>query len=277
MNDQPTRAAVILAGGAGTRLRPLSSDDCPKQFLRIFQGQSLMQLTYRRIARVVRPEAIFVSTNERYVAQALEHLPLLPPEKVSAEPARRNNAAAIALSTFAIASRFSEEAVVAFLPSDSFILDEPEFARVLDRALAFAATRDFLVTVGIRATEPDSRYGYMELGEELEPGVIRLGRFTEKPSRELAEEFLRAGNYVWNGGMFIWRAGLFRRELTAAAPELAQVTLENYESMPSTSIDYALMEKAPNVATIPGDFGWSDVGSFDSLRKAGADIPSELG
>src|SRR5258708_32136964 len=220
MNDQPTRAAVILAGGAGTRLRPLSSDDCPKQFLRIFEGQSLMQLTYRRIARVVRPEAIFVSTNERYVAQALEHLPLLPPENVIAEPARRNNAAAIALSTFAIASRFSEEAVLAFLPSDSFILDEPELARVLDRALAFAATRDFLVTVGIRATEPDRRYGYMELGEELEPGVIRLGRFTEKPSRELAEEVLRAGDYVWKAVAWIDGAGSVPAPPRSDAPHL---------------------------------------------------------
>jgi mannose-1-phosphate guanylyltransferase len=276
MNDHAKRTAVILAGGAGTRLRPLSSDDCPKQFLRLFQGRSLLQLTYGRIAQVIEPEAIFVSTNDRYVAQVLEHLPLLPPPNVIAEPARRNNAAAIALCTFAIASRFGDEAVVAFLPSDSYIEDEAEFGRVLNRALAFAETHNFLLTVGIQPTEPESRYGYMELGEELAPGVIRLGRFTEKPSRERAEEFLRSGNYVWNGGMFIWRAGVFRAALAAAAPELAQVTLENYESMPSISIDYALMEKAPNVATVRGVFGWSDVGTFDSLRKVGADVPEGL-
>jgi mannose-1-phosphate guanylyltransferase len=276
MTDLTRRAAVILAGGAGTRLRPLSSDECPKQFLRIFRGQSLLQLTYRRLASVVEPEAIFVSTNDRYVAQVLEHLPLLPAGNVIAEPARRNNAAAIALCTFEIASRFGDEAAVAFLPSDSFILDEGEFGRVLERAFAFAEESDFLVTVGIQAIEPDSRYGYLELGDELAPGVIRLRRFTEKPSREVAEEFLRAGNYAWNGGMFIWRAGVFRRELAAAAPELAGVTLENYKTMPSISIDYALMEKAPNVATVRGDFGWSDVGTFESLRKAGADVPEGL-
>jgi mannose-1-phosphate guanylyltransferase len=138
---------------------------------------------------------------------------------------------------------------------------------VLDRAFSFAERTDHLVTIGISPTEPHTGYGYLELGEEIEPGVVRLRQFTEKPSRERADEFLRAGNYAWNAGMFIWRVAVFRRELERVAPQIAQVTIGNYEAMPSISIDYALMEKAMKVATIRGDFGWSDVGSFEALEK----------
>lgn len=270
------RAAVILAGGAGTRLRPLSSDERPKQFLHIFAGDSLLQRTWRRLTGVVPPEAIFVSTNERYRDLCIEELPQLPPENVIAEPARRNTAPAIALCTFTIAERHGDETTVAFLPSDHFIRDEAEFARVLDRAYAYAAAHEELVTFAIRATEPEPGFGYLELGEELEPDVRRLRRFTEKPSVEVATEFLRAGNYAWNSGMFVWRADVFRRALAAASPEIARVTRETYETMPSISIDYALMEKAPRVASVRADFGWSDVGTFGALRAAGAEIPPEL-
>lgn len=271
-----TRAAVILAGGAGTRLYPLSSEENPKQFLRVFAGRSLLQLTWSRLARIVPPEAIFVSTNERYRAKCLEHLPELPQENVLTEPARRNTAPAIALCTFAISQRFGDGTTIAFLPSDAFIGNETEFITILDRAYAFAEGHEYLVTVAIKATSPRSDFGYVELGETIEPGVIRLERFTEKPSREVAEEFLRAGNYAWNSGIFLWRGEVFTRELRAASPQLATVSMSNYETMPSISIDYALMEKAPNVATVPGEFGWSDVGSFESLRAAGADIPDDL-
>ncbi|MEO8034326.1 MAG: mannose-1-phosphate guanylyltransferase [Acidobacteriota bacterium] len=270
------RAAVILAGGAGTRLYPLSSEDNPKQFLRVFSGRSLLEMTWNRLSRIVPPEAIFVSTNERYRAKCLEHLPQMPPANVLTEPARRNTAPAIALCTATIARRYSDQTAVAFLPSDAFIGDEPEFSRILDKAYDFAESRDYLVTVAIHATSPHTGFGYVELGDAIVPGVIHLRRFTEKPSREVAEEFLRAGNYAWNSGIFVWRGEVFAQALRAASPELADVSMENYETMPSTSIDYALMEKAPNVATVPGEFGWSDVGSFQALRAAGAEIPDDL-
>jgi len=258
------RAAVILAGGAGTRLRPLSSDDNPKQFLRLFAGRSLIQLTYARVARLAAN--IYVSTNERYAPLAREHV---PEAAIIAEPARRNTAPAIALSCFAI-ERELGDCVIAVLPSDHFIGDEEEFARVLSRAYDFAASHDELMTIGIAPTEPTSEYGYLRLGSEIEPGIIRLEKFVEKPPRETAEEFLRAGNYTWNAGMFVWRASVFRRALEAAAPEVARVTRENYESMPNISIDYALMEKAPRVAAVRGDFDWSDLGSFEALKRVGA-------
>ena len=265
------RAAVILAGGAGTRLRPLSSDENPKQFLKLFDGRSLMQLTFDRLARILPAEAIYVSTNEQYAAKSLEHLPQLPPENVIAEPARRNTAPAIALCTFEIERRLGP-CCVSFLASDHYIGDVDEFVRVLSRAYDFAETNEYLMTIGIAPDEPNTGYGYLEVGEAIDDDVHRVRAFTEKPDLARAEEFLRAGNYIWNASMFVWRTDVFRRELTTAAPEIADVTAANYEAMPSISIDYALMEKAPRVATIRGDFGWSDVGTFEALRKVGVNV-----
>jgi mannose-1-phosphate guanylyltransferase len=270
-----TRAALILAGGAGTRLRPLSSDDNPKQFLRIFDGVSLLEKTVDRVIPLVSPQSIFISTIAQYATKCATYLPDLPKVNILTEPARRNTAPAIALCCFAIEA-IAGDAVIAVLASDHYIADEAEFARVLDRAYDFAASSDYLVTIGIEPTEPNTGYGYLQLGSEIEPGVSEVRRFTEKPSRERAEEFLKAGNYAWNASMFVWRASVFRRALQAAAPEIARVTTATYESMPSISIDYALMEKAPHVAAIRGDFGWSDVGSFEALERAGVPVKELL-
>ena len=302
-----TRVALILAGGAGTRLRPLSSDENPKQFLRIFDGKSLIEKTFDRVARLVEPASIFVSTNEQYASKCAAQLPHLPEGNILTEPARRNTAPAIAVCCFAIESVISD-AVIAVLSSDSWIGDEDEFTRVLTRAYDFAATHDYLVTIGIEPTEPNTEYGYLKLGEEIDSSgvgsresgvgastadtrqptpVLRVDGFREKPSRELAEEYLRDG-YCWNAGMFVWRAGVFRRALEAAAPEIASLAdriiasgdpakrVEHYEAMPSISIDYALMEKTPHVAAIRGNFGWSDVGSFEALERVGVPVAELL-
>jgi len=264
------RVALILAGGAGTRLRPLSSDENPKQFLQIFDGYSLLQKTYARVSR--RVGSVYISTNEQYADKCSEQLGRVD---ILTEPARRNNAPAITLCCREIESR-EGECVIAVLPSDHFIGDEEEFARVLDRAFEFAESNDYLVTLGIEPTEPNTGYGYLQLGGELSPGVIAVDRFLEKPSREKAEAFVRAGNYAWNAGIFVWRASVFGREIQRAAPDIAAVTRENYDQMPSISIDYALMEKAPRVAAIRGNFGWSDVGSFEALERVGIDVAALL-
>ncbi len=260
------RVALILAGGAGTRLRPLSSDASPKQFLRIFGGRSLLEMTVERVRSL--SEHVYVSTNDAYAAQCREHA---PGTTVLTEPERRNTAPAIALCCAEIDSR-EGECAVAVLASDHFVADEPEFARVLNRAFEFAERNASLVAIGVAASEPNTGYGYLELGGEIEPGVWRVSRFTEKPSREVAEQFVRRGNYAWNASMFVWRIIVFQRALERVAPEIARVSRENYATMPAISIDYALMEKTSGVACVRGDFGWSDVGSFDALRAAGVDV-----
>ncbi|MBV9495443.1 MAG: mannose-1-phosphate guanylyltransferase [Acidobacteria bacterium] len=264
-----TRAALILAGGAGTRLQPLSSEENPKQFLPLFDGRSLIQLTYARVAQIVDPANIFVSTNDRYRDKTLEHLPALPPDNVITEPSRRNTAPALALACFTIAAKLGEETAIACLASDHYIGDEPAFLGVLERAYEFAETNEYLMTISITPAEPNTEYGYLELGAALEPGVLRVVRFVEKPDRERAEEFVRLGYFTWNAGMFVWRNSVFRHELAAHAPDIALVTRDAYGEARAISIDYALMEKAAHVATVRGEFGWSDVGSFEALEKVG--------
>jgi mannose-1-phosphate guanylyltransferase len=269
------RAVVLLAGGSGSRLRPLSSEEKPKQFLELFDGESLLQKTWARATQLACAENIFVSTVEQYRRHCLEQLAELPPENILVEPERRNTAPAIALATFTVEERLGP-CIVGFLPSDHYIGNEPEFIRVLERAYMFASANDYVVAIGITPTEPNTEYGYHDLGEEIAPGVIRLRRFVEKPSRARAEGFIQAGNFTWNGGIYVWRPSVFRRELETVSPALALITEDNYGSMKPISIDYAVMEHSASMAAVRGDFDWSDVGSFEALERLGVKLPEGM-
>ena len=275
---QTDHAFIILAGGAGTRLWPLSTMEEPKQFLALFGGASLIQKTFRRLALLTEAGRIFVSTHERYVDKVREQLPDLPPENILLEPSSRNTAPAIASCCAVIRARLGE-VVVGVFPSDHAIADLEGFCDVANAAAGFAGRTEYLVTIGIQPDEPNTGFGYLELDEEIEPGMYRLRRFVEKPDLERAQQFLAAGNFLWNGGMFVWRTDVFFAALADAAPEIAagstafaqaksaQERETVYGSMPSISIDYALMERAPRVATVPGRFDWSDVGSWAAVAK----------
>jgi mannose-1-phosphate guanylyltransferase len=270
--------AVILAGGSGTRFWPASRRLMPKQLLPLAgpTGESLIAATVRRIAPLVPRERVWVSTGTRLVAATTAALPLVPRAHVLAEPLARNTAPAIAWATATIA-RTDPEALIAVLPADHTIGDEPAFLEVLSRALR-AADEGWLTTVGIVPTRPETGYGYIEVGDPIGEGVHAAARFVEKPTAERAAEYLAGGLHLWNAGMFLFRASAMRAAILEHLPALAagldrldaaaalgregEALAEVFPTLPSTSIDHGLMEKARRIAVVPGRFGWNDVGSW---------------
>jgi len=279
--------AVILAGGSGTRFWPASRRLRPKQLLCIGPDPdtSLIAATVRRIAPLCPPERIVIATGERLLPATRAALPGLGDATWLGEPAARNTAACIGWAT-ALIRRRDPEAVVMVLPSDHHVSDEPEFRRVAALALASAAGGP-ITTVGLYPTRPETGYGYLEVGEALAAGVHRVVRFVEKPDRERAEAYVASGRFLWNGGMFFFRAatlldaiaahlpalaaGLDRIEAAAAAgPEAeAATTREVFSALPSVSIDHGVMEHATPLAVVPAEFGWSDLGSWESAWELG--------
>lgn len=279
--------ALILAGGSGKRFWPLSRDTRPKQLLPLFGEQTLLEQTIRRLDGVVPRENILVLTNPVQLDAVREVCAdLLPADHAVAEPERRDTAPAIALAVGWVAAR-DPEGVMMVLPSDHLIQDQPAFARVLDAACTTAATEEALVTVGIKPTWACPSYGYIERGAKVAvDGVdaalspLEVRRFREKPSPELAEKFLKEGNYCWNAGMFFWSISTVRQELArhcpelaafadklAASPDLPADLADAFAALPRISIDYALMENASRVLNIEAVFDWDDVGSWISVAK----------
>ena len=268
--------ALILAGGGGTRLWPSSRRARPKQLLRLGGDESLLRASFRRAEALVGRERTIIVTAADQAAAIQAELPELPAENILAEPAARNTAAAVGLGAAAVYRRAGESAVLAVLPSDAFIGEERAFAAVL--ATAIREARDTTVTIGIRPTHAETGFGYLRQGRELSPGVFEVAAFVEKPDAEKARQYLQAGTYLWNSGMFFFTAGRMlaeaRRHMPAlgealdacaAAPDFAAAVAERYPAVPATSIDYGIMEKTEGIRMVPGDFGWNDVGSWAAL------------
>lgn len=281
----PRLYALILSGGAGTRLWPLSRRGKPKQFLQLTGERTLLQDTVDRIAEIIPLERIFAVAPPEHRELIHEQLPELRVDHVVVEPYPRGNAAAIALAMAALHA-FDPEAVVAILPSDHVIERRGKFREVLIAATA-AAEAGMLVTLGVEAESPDTGFGYIEAGERLDLGtplpVHAVKRFIEKPKREAAEKMIAAGGHYWNAGMFVWRVAeivkAFEQHLPGTAkalhaltdavgtPRYEGVLAEVWEETDKTTIDYGVLEKAGNVAVVPADIGWHDVGSWGRLAR----------
>jgi mannose-1-phosphate guanylyltransferase len=267
---------LILAGGGGTRLWPSSRRSRPKQLLALGGSESLLRGSFRRAEALFGRERTLIVTAADQAAAIRAELPELPPANVIAEPAARNTAAAVGLGAAAVARRAGENAVLAVLPSDAFIGDEPGFARTVTGAVKEA--RQTIVTIGIKPTHPETGFGYLHLGPQRGEGVYDVGAFVEKPTLDKAKQYLAAGTYLWNSGMFFFTAGRMlaeaRRHMPTlgealaafvAAPDFDALVNERYPGVPATSIDYGIMEKTEGIRVVPGDFGWNDVGSWAAL------------
>jgi mannose-1-phosphate guanylyltransferase/mannose-1-phosphate guanylyltransferase/mannose-6-phosphate isomerase len=257
MSALPIRP-VILSGGAGTRLWPLSRADRPKQFLALTGEESLLKATARRAAPWGQP--IVVAGREQALAVRGE----VPDARLVLEPAARGTAAAVALAALAAA----EGELLLVMPSDHHIEDEAAFGEAVARAEPLAR-QGWLVTFGITPDRPETGYGYIRRGEALAPGAYRAARFAEKPDRDTAAAWLAEGGWDWNAGIFLFARDSLLDALREHAPDLLPAVEGDFEAAPATSIDRAVMEKAARVAVVPVAMGWSDVGSWDALHALG--------
>ncbi|MEU4624227.1 sugar phosphate nucleotidyltransferase [Actinoplanes sp. NPDC023801] len=277
---------VVLAGGTGTRLWPLSRAGHPK-FLHPLTGTeaSLLQATVDRLDTLASPDRVFVVTGVAHAAAVSRQLASMPEENVLVEPSPRDSCAAIALAAAVIARR-DPEAIMGSFASDHLIADKAAFSAVIREAMVGAA-QGLLMTLGITPTRPETGYGYLQCGAAVGDGpLLKVDEFKEKPSYDVAESYVKSGNYLWNAGMFVWRVDTFLAELHRQQPQLAagisriaqawgtadqeEVMGDVWPTLPKISVDYAVMEGAAavgRVGTVPGDFGWNDVGDFHTLGE----------
>jgi mannose-1-phosphate guanylyltransferase len=278
---------VILAGGSGTRFWPRSRRRLAKQVLALDGEQTMIQKTVERLQPLSVESGFWIITNEFVSQEIKRQLPRIPRKQVVVEPEPRNTAPAIGLAAFLL-HRLDPDSVIGMFPADHVILDEKKFHKLLQRAIEIAGKGENIVVMGIEPTGPETGYGYVETGEKLSPGLLRVTRFTEKPSREKAEEFITAGNYYWNSGMFVWGTQTLchalREHFSESAPYLEQIALawgtkdfsrkfaSLYPKCENISIDYAVLEPrsakgqhSSNLVCLPADFGWNDLGSWAAL------------
>ena len=280
------RYCVIMCGGIGSRFWPYSRTHTPKQFIDFFgTGRSLLQMSYDRALTIVDPAHVIVVTNKVYVDRIREQLPDVLESNILAEPARRNTAPCIAWAAHHIFA-LDPEASMIVAPSDHLITRESVFSEAVECGFDFVEKHEALLTLGITPTRPETGYGYIQIGDDAVPGILKVKTFTEKPDKELAQVFLDSGEFFWDSGIFIWRAAVILDALNQYAPDLEREfrkgrstfgTLQEKEfidthfpSCPSISIDYSVMEKAQNVYVECVDLGWSDLGTWGSLYENSA-------
>ena len=285
-----------MAGGIGSRFWPMSTPECPKQFIDVMGcGKTMIQMTVERFAPLCPMENMWVVTSREYVDIVREQLPGLPVENILPEPAMRNTAPCIAYACWKI-RKVDPEANVVVTPADAYVQDVVEFRRVISQALEFTMRGKRIVTVGIKPVRPETGYGYIAtctgiagqagipdlIGDLPSAMILKVDSFREKPALEVAQEYLKAGNYLWNAGIFVWNIDTITDSIRTFNPDLAQkmdrmseafgtpdesaVVADIFPTCEKISIDYAVMEKADYIYTIPGHFGWSDVGTWGALR-----------
>src|SRR6202043_182932 len=278
--------ALVLAGGSGERFWPLSRKSTPKQLLSLFSSQSLVEETAHRLDDFGPPANILNLTNQEQEDAIRKLLPDHPEDNILAEPAKRDTAAAIALGVGIIAAR-NPSATMVVLPADHRISDRTAFQADLRSAASIAQKSGDLITIGITPTWGCPGFGYIERGRPIEnSNAFEVIRFREKPDPDLAESFVRSGNFYWNAGIFLWSVNSILTELNRHAPDLAEfvaairnssdkkrVLTDRFESLRKTSIDYAIMEKASRVLVKPATFDWDDVGSWAALSKYLEQLP----
>lgn len=278
---------IIMAGGAGTRLWPVSRTEYPKQFLEVAgTGKSFVRLTYDRFARFIPEENIIIVTSQKYRDLLKEQIPGLDSRNLLIEPYSRNTAPCIAYATYSILKR-NPEAVTVVTPADHLIFDETGFCKTILTTLDYAAHEDVLMTIGLRPTRPDTNYGYIQVtgGKNAVSSdkAIKVKTFTEKPDPSLAKVFVDSGEFLWNSGIFVWKASVIKEEMEKYLPEVTRL-FSGWETVPgskaesdfiaraytdclNTSIDYGVMEKTDRAWLYPASFGWADIGSWESLLE----------
>ncbi len=284
---------VIMAGGVGSRLWPLSTENVPKQFVDVLGcGKSLLQLTVDRFAGICPVENVWVVTSEKYASMVEEQLPMLPAGNILKEPCRRSTAPCIAYAAWKIKKR-DPSANMVVTPSDHFVADVQEFRRVIESTLGFVNGSDAILTIGIKPTRPETGYGYIEavLGSSTlsNKEIFRVDSFKEKPSLDIARSYVAKNNYYWNSGIFIWNVSTIVNAFRVYQSPIASVfeSMMPYYDTPeeqehvnnrfpecrNISVDYAIMERAEEVFVFPAEFGWSDLGTWLSLHE---NMPQDL-
>lgn len=274
-----------MAGGIGSRFWPASNEEKPKQFLDILgTGRTLLQATVDRYINIFSKENIFIVTNSKYNDLVLSQIPEMSLSNVINEPSRNNTAPSVAYTSLKI-HNLNPDANIVMAPSDHLILKEIEFIKIIQKSLLFASENDAIITLGIPPDRPDTGYGYIEFNNDLEQisgNIYKVKSFKEKPDLATAEIYLSQKKYLWNAGIFVFKANIIINAFKKYAPEIFRILnngynllntdsekefiQKNYPTTPNISIDYAIMEKADNIYTIPADISWSDLGTWNSLH-----------